>query len=178
MHYKILAKKSPLGKKKSNSDNIYWRISVLAIWPIDPNRPSVRVSTCERLNFFLFPCDLSKSRQAYHLDGFLRSYEYDIDLASCSSISDESYKTICPLCPRWLVLLQPHDRPIDHKICGRFNASIYAGVKTTTCVRTSSCCILRVLIDILGKLAILNLLYYLPQNSMYFKKFHSTFINT
>ena len=32
----------------------------------------------------------------------------------------------------WLVLLRPHDRPIDHKMCGRFNASIYAGVKTTT----------------------------------------------
>ena len=38
--------------------------------------------------------------------------------------------------------------------------------------KTSSCCILRVLIDILGKLAILNLLYYLPQNSIYFKNFH------
>ena len=24
------------------------------------------------------------------------------------------------------------DRPIDHSICGRFNASIYAGVKTIT----------------------------------------------
>ena len=30
-----------------------------------------------------------------------------------------------------LVLLRPHDRPIDRKICGRFNCSIYADVKTT-----------------------------------------------